>query len=143
MALPNCPRCRQKMSSTEYGRYGAFICFYCDSTWLPATAIAAALAHRSEELPLGRMVQVPASQTSIRSGLTCPECAGVTFARFTKNGVDYDLCAGCAGMHFPKGAFEMAFPKATKDDFPLDSIGGALAAESIVWAAVIFLGGIC
>lgn len=143
MPLPMCPRCRQKMSSTEYGHYGAFVCFYCDGTWLPATAIVPLLARRSDELPLGRLVAVPAREMSIHRGLTCPDCAASAFRRFAKNEVAFDLCAGCAGMYFPKGAFEAAFPKTTKDHFPVGPVGSALAAESIVWAAVIFFSGIC
>lgn len=141
MTLPVCPRCRQKMSATEYGHLGAFVCFYCDGTWLPGTAIAAISAQDSDVPVRDRPLPTSAGEMTNSPGLACPDCGCLAFRRFAQNGNAVDHCAECAGMYFPKDTFESAFPHATKDAFPLAAIGGALAGESIFWAAVIFLAG--
>ena len=142
MSLPNCPSCREKLSATEYGHYGAFVCFYCDGTWLPGPAIESLLAQFPNSPSFSKLLQVSAEEMWVVSGLTCPSCNVAQFRRFTKEGVEINLCTRCAGMFFPKGAFAKVFPGATIDEFPLGTVGGAIAAETIFWAAVLFFAGL-
>src|ERR1700675_2024265 len=98
MSLPKCPSCREKMSATEYGHYGAFVCFYCDGTWLPGTAVGELLAQSPKSPTLSQMLQTSAGEMWMASTLSCPLCNAAQFRRFSKTGVEIDLCTGCAGM---------------------------------------------
>jgi Zn-finger nucleic acid-binding protein len=130
------------MSATEYGHYGAFICFYCDGTWLPGAAVGKVLAQSPNSPPLSQMLQTSAGEMWLASTLACPLCNAAQFRRFSKAGVEISLCTGCAGMFFPQGAFEKAFPGATKDEFPIGAFGGAVAAETLFLTAVLFFAGL-
>jgi Zn-finger nucleic acid-binding protein len=129
------------MSATEYGHYGAYICFYCDGTWLPGTAVEKLLFQFPNAPSFSQVLQASASEMWAAPTLSCPACGTARFRRFSKAGVEINLCSGCAGMFFPKGAFEMSFPDATMDNFPL-GVGGAIAAESVFWAALLFFAGL-
>jgi Zn-finger nucleic acid-binding protein len=142
MTLPQCPSCREKMSATEYARYGAYACFYCEGIWLPATAIEKLLALMPYSFPLSRLAQASPEEVLAAPDLICPTCGTARFRHFTKEEVEINLCSDCAGMFFPKGAFSRAFPNATPDDFSLDPVGGVIAGETIFWAAVLFFAGL-
>ena len=140
--LPHCPACREKMSSTEYGRYDAFLCFYCDGVWLPATAVDQLLARHPELPSLSRILTSSAGEMWDASTLQCPTCDTHSFRRFTKSGIQTNLCCRCGEIYFPKGAFEQALPGIEKDEFPFSAIGGAVAGEAVFWAALAFFAGL-
>ena len=141
MTLPPCPSCREKMSATEFGHYGAFECFYCQGTWLPPSAIEKLIAKMPDAPPLSKLLQTSSEEMWTAPNLTCPSCGNTRFRRFKKEGVEVNLCQGCAGVYFPKGAFSKAFPSATRDEFPFGPVGGAVAGEALFWAAVMaFMG---
>jgi Zn-finger nucleic acid-binding protein len=142
MPLPQCPSCREKMSATEYGHYGAYICFYCDGTWLPGTAVEKLLVQFPNAPSLSHVLQASAGEMWAVPTLSCPACGINQFRRFSKAGAEINLCSGCAGMFFAKGAFAISFPEATSDSFPRGAVGGAIAAESIFWAALLFFAGL-
>ena len=102
---PQCPRCRERLSSAEIGFNGLWSCLYCEGVWLPYAQVES-LAH-SAGVNLTRYMAPAEGSSARKADLLCPKCLSPSFVGLAAKGANLSSCSSCRGLYIPKAAFDL------------------------------------
>ena len=102
---PQCPRCRERLSSAEVGFNGLWSCLYCEGVWLPYEQVES-LAHAAG-VNLTRYIAPAEGSSARKADLLCPQCLSKNFVVLAAKGAELSSCSSCRGLYIPKTAFDL------------------------------------
>jgi Zn-finger nucleic acid-binding protein len=143
----DCPQCREKLTTQDYGFIGAASCLYCEGVWLPGTAFSTAITQTTKIPDLSVLLQKTSDSGAPKDNLICPTCAITSFRSIETKESKIDLCTQCGGIYFEKGEIEKLFPSLNLQN-PNSSLGKAITtnvtADVVTLIAIaLFSGGGC
>lgn len=140
MRKPDCPNCREPMSSVEHGLNGVWSCLYCEGCWLSKAELSRSGAAGADVAP---PVAVPAGQDN--PDLVCPACATASFVSFKVDGAPMHRCRSCESIFLGKSALAQVAPHAVVRGWDGAStlrliMGGAVGGDVAVLLAFWLFG---
>lgn len=136
----NCPRCKEKMESTNSSGIYTHTCLYCNGTWINNNALEILLDKEQNKISKGDLLNSFKSQYDKNTNRSCPNCENEKLLQIYTHNVELDLCQKCNGLFFDEGELKSILPKTHKPSSEA-GIGSYVATESLFWVLVMFVSG--
>ena len=110
MSKPQCPNCRETVSSVEEGFGGVWSCLYCEGTWLSPSQLQAVAAASSASPGTNALASTLEVSPSVES-LVCPGCLAANLKTVSLGSAIAHYCFSCGGAFFRKGVVAACAPQ--------------------------------
>ena len=135
-----CPRCNEKMESTNSGGINTATCLYCNGTWVNAESLGKLLTKETNAPSLDEIQKLSKYDARLSKNRICPECTKQELNVVYSRGAEIDLCPKYSGVFFDEGELKEVLPTVYK---PIDQVGVGeyVAGQSLYWLLLFLLSG--
>ena len=138
----NCPRCKEKMATSNCSGIETNTCLYCNGAWINSGSLDSLLNKEINTPSKSEIKKSFEAQYDKKANRHCPECNDEKLYQIYTHGVELDLCPKCNGLFFDEGEIKNILPTTHKPT-NTEGVGTYVATEGLFWVILSFLGGGC